>query len=91
MLVDSFEFLDQALDEKRKYATHLGGNVYSTVKATGIYTYPDLIWISPFRFESPCALDCGMNYIASKGGTIFGRRGAGNYFTMSHTATRGSS
>jgi len=28
-----------------------------------------------------------MNHIASKGGTIFGRRGVGNGFTMSHTAT----
>ena len=27
MLVDSLEFLDQALDEKRDYATHLGRNV----------------------------------------------------------------
>ena len=32
-----------------------------------------------------------MNHIATKGGTIFGRRGAGNSFTMSHTATRWSS
>jgi hypothetical protein len=31
-----------------------------------------------------------MNHIASRG-TVFGRRGAGNYFSMSHTATRGSS
>jgi hypothetical protein len=36
MLVDSLEFLDQALDEKREYATHLGRNVYSIVKANGI-------------------------------------------------------
>jgi hypothetical protein len=36
MLVDMFEFLDQALDEKRDYATHLGRNVYATVKASGI-------------------------------------------------------
>ena len=32
-----------------------------------------------------------MKHIPTKGGTIFGRRGAGNSFTMSHTATRGSS
>ena len=32
-----------------------------------------------------------MKNIPTKGGTIFGRRGAGNSFTMSHTATRGSS
>ena len=36
MLVDMFEFLDQALDEKRDYGTHLGRNVYATVKASGI-------------------------------------------------------
>jgi hypothetical protein len=30
MFVDSLEFLDQALTEKREYATHLGGNVYSS-------------------------------------------------------------
>ena len=36
MFVDMFEFLDQALDEKRDYATHLGRNVYATVKASGI-------------------------------------------------------
>ena len=36
MLVDMFEFLDQALDEKSDYATHLGRNVYATVKASGI-------------------------------------------------------
>jgi hypothetical protein len=32
-----------------------------------------------------------MKHIPTKGGTIFGRRGAGNFFTMSHAATRGSS
>ena len=31
-----------------------------------------------------------MNHIATKG-TIFGRRGCGDFFTMSHTATRASS
>ena len=36
MLVDSLEFLNQDLDEKREYATHLGLNVYATVKASGI-------------------------------------------------------
>ena len=36
MLVDSFEVLDQALNEKREYATHLGGNVYANMKANGI-------------------------------------------------------
>jgi hypothetical protein len=30
------DFVDQALDEKRDYATYIGGNVYATVKASGI-------------------------------------------------------
>ena len=51
MLVDSFEFLDQALDEKRKYATHLGWNVYSTVKATGICLDLRQHWLPPNQIE----------------------------------------
>ena len=34
--------------------------------------------------------ECDESY-CNDGGTIFGRRGAGNSFTMSHTATRASS
>ena len=50
------------------------------------------ICMSPFSFESSCARDGGMWWIIFQWrGTIFGRRGAGNSFTMSHTATRGSS
>jgi hypothetical protein len=51
MFVDSREFLDQALDEKRECATHLGGNVYATVKAGGICV--DLIqhWLPPNQTE----------------------------------------
>jgi hypothetical protein len=30
------DFVDHALGEKREYATHLGGNVYDTVKASVI-------------------------------------------------------
>jgi hypothetical protein len=33
---------------------------------------------------------CEESY-CNDGGTIFGRRGAGNSFTMNHTATRASS
>ena len=43
MLVDMFEFLDQALDKKRDYATHLGRNVFATVKASGICV--DILYI----------------------------------------------
>jgi hypothetical protein len=47
MLVVSLEYLDQALDEKRDYATHLGGNVYSTVKAGGICVDLRQHWLPP--------------------------------------------
>ena len=47
MLVVSLEYLDQALDEKREYATHLGGNVYSTVKAGGICVDLRQHWLPP--------------------------------------------
>ena len=50
------------------------------------------IRMSPFRFESSCAGDGGMWWIIFQwGGSIFGRRGTGNSFSMSHSATRGSS
>jgi hypothetical protein len=35
-------------------------------------------------------MECDESY-SNDGATIFGRRGAGNSFTMSHTATRSSS
>jgi hypothetical protein len=47
MLVVSLEYLDQALDEKREYATNLGGNVYSTVKAGGICVDLTQHWLPP--------------------------------------------
>ena len=47
MLVVSLEYLDQALDEKREYATNLGGNVYSTVKAGGICEDLRQHWLPP--------------------------------------------
>jgi len=43
---------------------------------------------TPFRFESSRARDGRMWWIIlHRGGTIFGRRGVGNDFSMSHTAT----
>ena len=51
MLVDMFEFLDQALDEKREYATHLGGNVYASVKASGICVDIRQHWLPPNQTE----------------------------------------
>ena len=49
--VDSLEVLDQALDEKREYATHLGGNVYATVKASGICVDLSQHWLPPNQTE----------------------------------------
>ena len=37
LLANNMDFVDQAPDEKRDYATHIGGNVYATVKASDIY------------------------------------------------------
>ena len=51
MFVDSLEVLDQALDEKREYATHLGGNVYATVKASGICVDIRQHWLPPNQTE----------------------------------------
>jgi hypothetical protein len=40
--------------------------------------------------RAPGRVECDESYCNERG-TIFGRRGAGNSFTMSHTTTRGSS
>jgi len=51
MLVDMFELLDQALYEKRDYATHLGRNVYATVKASDICVDIRQHWLPPNQTE----------------------------------------
>ena len=51
MLVDSLEFLDQALNEKREYATHLGRNVYASVKVSGICVDLRQHWLPPNQTE----------------------------------------
>jgi hypothetical protein len=51
MLVDSLEFMDQALIEKREYATHLGRNVYAGVKASGICVDLRQHWLPPNQTE----------------------------------------
>ena len=51
MLVDMFEFLDQALYEKRDYTTHLGRNVYATVKASDICVDIRQHWLPPNQTE----------------------------------------
>jgi hypothetical protein len=48
------------------------------------------IWMPP-SLLSHHALETVECDESNEGGTIFGRGGAGNSFTMSHTATRGSS
>ena len=47
LLVDSFEFLDQALKEKRDYKSHLGRNVYATTQANSQYINIRQYWLSP--------------------------------------------
>jgi hypothetical protein len=43
--------MDQALDEKRDYATHLGRNVNATVKASGICVDIRQYWLPPNQTE----------------------------------------
>ena len=47
MLANNMDFVDQALDEKMEYATHLGGNVYASVKASGICVDLRQHWLPP--------------------------------------------
>ena len=44
-------FVDQALDEKREYAIHVGGNVYATVKASVICVDIRQHWLPPNQTE----------------------------------------
>jgi hypothetical protein len=56
MLADNMDFVDQALDEKREYATHLGGNVYASMKASGICVDIRQHWLPPNQTEVVPAL-----------------------------------
>jgi len=47
MLVDSFEFLDQALNEMREYKSHLGRNVYASVGHNSICVDIRQHWLPP--------------------------------------------
>lgn len=49
--MDSFEFWDQALAEKRDYITHLGGNVYASVQANSICVDNRQCWFPKNRTE----------------------------------------
>ena len=51
MLDNNMDFVVQALDEKREYATHLGGNVYASVKASGICVDIRQHWLPPNQTE----------------------------------------
>ncbi|CAC5426309.1 unnamed protein product [Mytilus coruscus] len=50
-LTDNFEFSDQTLVEKRVYSTHLGGNVYCTVKANSVCIDMRQHWLPPNQTE----------------------------------------
>ena len=45
------DVVDQALDENREYATHLGGNVSATVKASVICVDIRQHWLPPNQTE----------------------------------------
>lgn len=51
LLADNMDFVDQALNEKRDYASHIGGNVYATVKASGICVDIRQHWLPPNQTE----------------------------------------
>ncbi|CAG2202428.1 unnamed protein product [Mytilus edulis] len=51
LLVDNFEFLDQALAEKRVYQSHLGGNVYASVQIKSVCLDLRQHWLSPNNTE----------------------------------------
>ena len=51
LLANNMDFVDQALDEKTEYATHLGGNVYATVKASVICVDFRQHWLPPNQTE----------------------------------------
>ena len=51
LLANNMDFVDKALDEKTEYATHLGGNVYATMKASVICVVVRQHWLSPNQTE----------------------------------------
>ena len=51
MLVNSFEFLDQAIDEKKEYKSHLGGNVYASVQANSVCVDIRQFWLPEHQTE----------------------------------------
>ena len=51
LLVESFEWLDRALDEKQEYASHLGGNVYASVQANNVCVNIRQFWLPENQTE----------------------------------------
>ena len=51
MLVDSFEFLDQVLNEMREYKSHMGRNVYASVGHNSICVDIRQHWLPPIQTD----------------------------------------
>ena len=51
LLANNMDFVDQALDEKREYATHLGGNVYATIGTNSVCVDIRQHWLPPNQTE----------------------------------------
>jgi hypothetical protein len=65
------------------------GGLYASVgRFWLVNTYPYGCHPSVLSHHALGTVECDES---NDGGTMFGRRGAGNYFTMSNTATRASS
>ena len=54
LLANNMDFVDQALDEKREYATHLERNVYATINASGICVDRIQHWLPQHQTEVSC-------------------------------------
>ncbi|XP_063411141.1 uncharacterized protein LOC134694076 [Mytilus trossulus] len=51
MLVDSFDYLDQALVENNTYTTHVGGNVYASITTNSVCVDLRKNWLPPNQTE----------------------------------------
>lgn len=51
LLVDNFESLDRALQEKSTYASHIGGNVYASVRPNNVCLDIRKHWLPPNQTE----------------------------------------
>lgn len=51
LLVEAFDSLDKALKEKSTYSSHIGGNVYASVKADNVCVDIGQHWLPPNQTE----------------------------------------